>query len=186
MIKAKQNWDQQDGETDAAYQSFFIWMTSTTRPIPSRKIEELIKAKTKRHPSLSKPPAFKTISRWFTDWDWKSRANQYDRFLNEKEVEGRGKAREEAGRDEELQLYRARLLRSAQMINQLGMLWATKVTKWINAMPDGKPLPSALASNARGASALVQTSLDVEGAVLGVDDILKALTRGTSMLEDEQ
>lgn len=119
---------------------------------------------------------YRTFNRWRLKFKWDERADAYDAHMIKVDLAAREEAARKHGEDDELESYRERLKKSAAMLNQLGLALGHKVVKDLNELRN-KPIPSALSTAARATAAITQLSLDAEASILGVNDIIGALSR---------
>ena len=170
-----QPWEKRAEERGIEYEVFYRWLTNKPRKT-DRDFE-------KAFPEYG--VTYRTINRWRNKHEWHARAEAFDAHFAAVEVKAREEQAAAHGQQDELDAFRDRLMKSAQLMNQLGHALTAKVIRDLAALGND-PIPSSLATAARAAGTITQNSLNAEAAVLGVDDIIGALGRSAARSDDEE
>lgn len=174
-----QPWDRRRGEDDLAYVAFQQWLMGGHPRPSSRQLAETLEQRLAKGelPDVERIVDKRTLQRWRIRHDWEARSAAFDSFLLSKEIDGAGDVRRLVGQAGEIDRFRERNLQAAQMMFALGLTTAKVANKRLRQLSEGDDPPATVLSAVRTAGSAIQLALDVEAAILGLDDIIGTLSR---------
>lgn len=154
-------WEQQDGESAKAYESY-CWYRDGGVDRSLRKIAQ------------SHNKSIAVLADWSERYDWVSRARAYDAYLELKHRKTR-----EAEHAAELAAYRERARKAAQDTAAIASAALLKAGRRLQTLDPEQIDASALPGFLRAAAAVLESSLNAEAEAIGV-------RRLESLLDDDK
>lgn len=161
-------------EPDYAYQAFLVYLREQP-PRPS--MEALGERLSQVFPE--RKWGIRTIYRLRNRFEWDRRVLEYDRDMVEVEFTARRKIRASAAATSEYDELRARMLMTAQLMHKVGVKLLGKANKAIDALEEGDAPPSNLSTAVRTGGHILQSSLEAEAQVLGLEEFMEHFEKVT-------
>lgn len=140
-------WDRLPGESSAAYEAFKIYLNMPNRSY-QRVVNELSKSR-------------QLITRWASNYEWKTRAAAYDSSLVEAE--------------RQLKIKRRKMELEKQ--HELGLLMADKALKGLKLLDEKKMTPYALVQMADVSCKLMNSATELESAADSADKVTSIIIK---------
>jgi len=166
ISELRHSWEQRDGESTQAYLAFIVYRDMRSE----RSIAAAYRAA--RGQQNGNKRATGQFTEWSQKFEWKTRAEAYDAYL-ERKVREKLEADTVVGYERDLAAYfdRQKKLSAAAGNAAIGLL--TKASEGLKTLDAKAMKPAELAALFRAAAAVASAASDAEAIALGVDDLLK-------------